>query len=100
MPCSHDQTQNLKSLTNNELRSIICSIRRTISRNRKRCELVLHLRGLKGLNFTEFLLLLRQEVTPTDKEEIDAIFQQLSQHRPAQYIISKAGFSWLGVRGR
>ena len=31
-------------------------------------------RGLKGLNFTEFLLLLRQEVTPTDKEEIDAIF--------------------------
>ncbi|HFI0790072.1 TPA: peptide chain release factor N(5)-glutamine methyltransferase [Streptococcus suis] len=49
-------------------------------------------RGLKGLNFTEFLLLLRQEVTPTDKEEIDAIFQQLSQHRPAQYIIGKADF--------
>jgi len=24
-------------------------------------------RGLKGLNFTEFLLLLRHEVTPTDK---------------------------------
>ncbi len=52
-------------------------------------------RGLKGLNFTEFLLLLRQEVTPTDKEEIDAIFQQLSQHRPAQYIISKADFHGL-----
>ncbi|MCK3882756.1 peptide chain release factor N(5)-glutamine methyltransferase [Streptococcus suis] len=49
-------------------------------------------RGLKGLNFTEFLLLLRQEVTPIDKEEIDAIFQQLSQHRPAQYIIGKADF--------
>lgn len=49
-------------------------------------------RGLKGLNFTEFLLLLRQEVTPTDKEEIDEIFQQLSQHRPAQYIIGKADF--------
>ncbi|MBM7313102.1 MULTISPECIES: peptide chain release factor N(5)-glutamine methyltransferase [Streptococcus] len=49
-------------------------------------------RGLKGLNFTEFLLLLRQEVTPTNKEEIDAIFQQLSQHRPAQYIIGKADF--------
>ncbi|HEL2303304.1 peptide chain release factor N(5)-glutamine methyltransferase [Streptococcus suis] len=49
-------------------------------------------RGLKGLNFTEFLLLLRQEVTPTDKEEIEAIFQQLSQHRPAQYIIGKADF--------
>ncbi|HFI2472081.1 peptide chain release factor N(5)-glutamine methyltransferase [Streptococcus sp. SS-4456] len=49
-------------------------------------------RGLKGLNFTEFLLLLRQEVTPTDKKEIDAIFQQLSQHRPAQYIIGKADF--------
>ena len=43
-------------------------------------------RGLKGLNFTEFLLLLRQEVTPTDKEEIDAIFQQLSQHRPSQIL--------------
>ncbi|MDE1692721.1 peptide chain release factor N(5)-glutamine methyltransferase [Streptococcus suis] len=52
-------------------------------------------RGLKGLNFTEFLLLLRQEVTPTDKEEIDAIFQQLSQHRPAQYIIGKADFHGL-----
>ncbi|HEM2808952.1 TPA: peptide chain release factor N(5)-glutamine methyltransferase [Streptococcus suis] len=52
-------------------------------------------RGLKGLNFTEFLLLLRQEVTPTDKEEIDAIFQQLSQHRPAQYIIGKADFRGL-----
>ncbi|HEM4423938.1 TPA: peptide chain release factor N(5)-glutamine methyltransferase [Streptococcus suis] len=52
-------------------------------------------RGLKGLNFTEFLLLLRQEVTPTDKEEIDAIFQQLSQHHPAQYIIGKADFHGL-----
>ncbi|CYW84943.1 peptide chain release factor N(5)-glutamine methyltransferase [Streptococcus suis] len=52
-------------------------------------------RGLKGLNFTEFLLLLRQEVTPTDKEEIEAIFQQLSQHRPAQYIIGKVDFHGL-----
>ncbi|HEM6089259.1 TPA: peptide chain release factor N(5)-glutamine methyltransferase [Streptococcus suis] len=52
-------------------------------------------RGLKGLNFTEFLLLLRQEVTPSDKEEIEAIFQQLSQHRPAQYIIGKADFRGL-----
>ncbi|HFI0467305.1 TPA: peptide chain release factor N(5)-glutamine methyltransferase [Streptococcus suis] len=52
-------------------------------------------RGLKGLNFTEFLLLLRQEVTPTDKEEIEAIFQQLSQHRPVQYIIGKADFHGL-----
>ncbi|CYU80551.1 TPA: peptide chain release factor N(5)-glutamine methyltransferase [Streptococcus suis] len=52
-------------------------------------------RGLKGLSFTEFLLLLRQDVTPTDKEEIDAIFQQLSQHRPAQYIIGKTDFHGL-----
>ncbi|MFX3780879.1 peptide chain release factor N(5)-glutamine methyltransferase, partial [Streptococcus suis] len=39
-----------------------------------------------------YLLLLRQEVTPTEKEEIDAIFPQLSQHRPAPYIIGKANF--------
>lgn len=49
-------------------------------------------RGLKGLNFTEFLLLLRQEVTPTDKEEIDAIFQQLSHHRPANTLSARLIF--------
>lgn len=49
-------------------------------------------RGLKGLNFTEFLLLLRQEVSPDDQELLNQIFQQLSQHRPAQYIIGKADF--------
>lgn len=49
-------------------------------------------RGLKGLNFTEFLLLLRQEVSPADQELLNHIFQQLSQHRPAQYIIGKADF--------
>ncbi|HFR3537697.1 TPA: peptide chain release factor N(5)-glutamine methyltransferase [Streptococcus suis] len=49
-------------------------------------------RGLKGLNFTEFLLLLRQEVGPDDQELLNHIFQQLSQHRPAQYIIGKADF--------
>ncbi|HEL9598778.1 TPA: peptide chain release factor N(5)-glutamine methyltransferase [Streptococcus suis] len=49
-------------------------------------------RGLKGLNFTEFLLLLRQEVSPDDQELLNHIFQQLSQHRPAQYIIGKADF--------
>lgn len=49
-------------------------------------------RGLKGLNFTEFLLLLRQEVSTADQELLNHIFQQLSQHRPAQYIIGKADF--------
>lgn len=49
-------------------------------------------RGLKGLNFTEFLLLLRQEVSPDDQELLNHIFRQLSQHRPAQYIIGKADF--------
>ncbi|HEL1600133.1 TPA: peptide chain release factor N(5)-glutamine methyltransferase [Streptococcus suis] len=49
-------------------------------------------RGLKGLNFTEFLLLLRQEVSPDDQELLKHIFQQLSEHRPAQYIIGKADF--------
>lgn len=49
-------------------------------------------RGLKGLNFTEFLLLLRQDVSPDDQELLNHIFQQLSQHRPAQYIIGKADF--------
>ncbi|HEL1969045.1 TPA: peptide chain release factor N(5)-glutamine methyltransferase [Streptococcus suis] len=53
-------------------------------------------RGLKGLNFTEFLLLLRQEVSPDDQELLNHIFQQLSQHRPAQYIIGKADFHDLG----
>lgn len=53
-------------------------------------------RGLKGLNFTEFLLLLRQEVSPADQELLNHIFQQLSQHRPAQYIIGKADFHDLG----
>lgn len=52
-------------------------------------------RGLKGLNFTEFLLLLRQEVSPDDQELLNHIFQQLSQHHPAQYIIGKADFHGL-----
>ncbi|HFH9945908.1 TPA: peptide chain release factor N(5)-glutamine methyltransferase [Streptococcus suis] len=52
-------------------------------------------RGLKGLNFTEFLLLLRQDVSPDDQELLNHIFQQLSQHRPAQYIIGKADFHGL-----
>ncbi|HEM3174230.1 TPA: peptide chain release factor N(5)-glutamine methyltransferase [Streptococcus suis] len=52
-------------------------------------------RGLKGLNFTEFLLLLRQEVSPDDQELLKRIFQQLSQHHPAQYIIGKADFHGL-----
>lgn len=49
-------------------------------------------RALKKLDLTAFVLLLRQEVTPDDADFIDQIFQQLSQHIPAQYIIGHADF--------
>ncbi len=52
-------------------------------------------RGLKDLDFTGFLLLLRQEVSTSDQKLIDQIFQQLSQHRPAQYIVGKTDFHGL-----
>lgn len=52
-------------------------------------------RGIKGLDFTDFLLLLRQEVSPSDQQVIDQIFQQLSKHRPAQYIIGRTDFHGL-----
>lgn len=52
-------------------------------------------RSLKNLDFTDFLFMLRQEVTPTDRKLIDQIYHQLALHRPAQYIIGKADFHGL-----
>lgn len=49
-------------------------------------------RELKDLSLTDFSLSLRQEVSAEDKQLIDSIFQQLSQHIPAQYIIGQAVF--------
>lgn len=50
-------------------------------------------RAIKGLNLTEFVLLLGKEVAEEDQDLIDAIFHQLAQHRPAQYIIGHTYFS-------
>lgn len=52
-------------------------------------------RGLKGLNLTDFLLTLRKEVTKEDQDLIATIFQNLSQHIPAQYIIGHTLFHGL-----
>ncbi|HFH9837825.1 TPA: peptide chain release factor N(5)-glutamine methyltransferase [Streptococcus suis] len=52
-------------------------------------------RGLKKLNLTDFVLLLRQEISDSDKVLLEDIFQQLSLHIPAQYIIGKADFHGL-----
>ena len=52
-------------------------------------------RGLKQLNFTDFLLLLRQEVSKEDEVLIKDIFTELSNHRPAQYILGYSYFCGL-----
>ncbi|MGT2741791.1 peptide chain release factor N(5)-glutamine methyltransferase [Streptococcus plurextorum] len=52
-------------------------------------------RGLKSLSLTDFVFLLRQEVSEEDQNLLEDIFQQLSQHIPAQYIIGKADFHGL-----
>ncbi|MGT2716420.1 peptide chain release factor N(5)-glutamine methyltransferase [Streptococcus respiraculi] len=52
-------------------------------------------RALKKLTLTAFVLLLTKEVTKDDKELLELIFQQLSQHVPAQYIIGKTNFHGL-----
>lgn len=44
-------------------------------------------RNLKGLNMTEFVLLLRQEITAQDQELLAQIAKRLLAHEPAQYII-------------
>ncbi|HFU4025138.1 TPA: peptide chain release factor N(5)-glutamine methyltransferase [Streptococcus suis] len=52
-------------------------------------------RGLKDLSLTDFVFLLRQEVSEADQTLLEDIFQQLIQHTPAQYIIGKTDFHGL-----
>lgn len=52
-------------------------------------------RALKKMTSTDFFLSLRQEVSPEDKELVVSIFEKLSKHIPAQYIIGQAEFHGL-----
>ena len=49
-------------------------------------------RSLKNLSFTDFVFALQQEVTEEEEVFVKGIFQQLSAHKPAQYIIGQADF--------
>ncbi len=49
-------------------------------------------RGLKNLPFTDFVFALQKEVTEEEKQFVKGIFQQLVDHKPAQYIIGQADF--------
>lgn len=52
-------------------------------------------RGLKDLDLTSFVLLLRQEVTAEDQDLIEQIAKRLLTHEPAQYIIGRETFHGL-----
>lgn len=52
-------------------------------------------RGLKDLDLTSFVLLLRQEVTAEDQDLIEQIAKRLLAHEPAQYIIGHETFHGL-----
>ena len=54
-------------------------------------------RALKNMTATEFFLSLRQEVEACDELLLADIFEKLSQHIPAQYIIGKAEFRGLAL---
>ena len=54
-------------------------------------------RELKKLSLTDFVLLLRQEVSDEDALLIRSIVNQLLAHRPAQYIIGTATFCGLDL---
>ena len=49
-------------------------------------------RSLKNLSFTGFVFALQQEVTEEEEVFVKGIFQQLADHKPAQYIIGQADF--------
>ena len=49
-------------------------------------------RSLKNLSFTDFVFALQQEVTEEEKQFVEKIYQQLSSHKPVQYIIGQADF--------
>ena len=57
--------------------------------------LIFTFRALKKMTATEFFLSLRQEVTAEDEAMLADIFEKLSQHIPAQYIIGEADFHGL-----
>lgn len=52
-------------------------------------------RGLKNLSLTDFILHLQKKAETADRALVQEIFDQLSQHRPAQYILGKADFGSL-----
>lgn len=52
-------------------------------------------RALKKMTSTDFFLSLRQQVSPEDEELVVSIFEKLSKHIPAQYIIGQAEFHGL-----
>ena len=49
-------------------------------------------RSLKNLSFTDFVFALQKEVSEEEKQFVKGIFQQLVDHKPAQYIIGQADF--------
>lgn len=55
-------------------------------------------RELKNISLTEFVLLLTKEVVAEDQALLAAIFQQLSHHYPAQYIVGKVTFHGLDLK--
>lgn len=50
-------------------------------------------RELRGLSLTDLVMILRNPVTAEDAELMEHIFQQLLQHKPAQYILGYADFA-------
>lgn len=55
-------------------------------------------RNLKGLDMTEFVLLLRQEVSEEDQALLARIAQRLLAHEPAQYILGYETFHDLKLK--
>lgn len=55
-------------------------------------------RKQRGLSLTDFVLLLRQPIEAGDRAILERIFQQLSKHIPAQYIIGEADFYGLSFK--
>ena len=49
-------------------------------------------RSLKNQSFTDFVFSLQQDVTKEEENFVEEIYQQLTAHKPAQYIIGHADF--------
>ncbi len=54
-------------------------------------------RHKKNMSLTDFVLSLNKAVTPEDDQLLEDLFQQLSQHFPAQYILGQVAFSGLSL---